>query len=491
MEIPNTQSSHNQTVLVTGATGYIGGRLVPRLLDGGYHVRCLVRDPSRLQGRHWQTAVEVIQGDVLEPDSLQPAMQGVDAAYYLVHSMSGGQGFQERDLQAASNFGSAAQQAGVKRIIYVGGLADETADLSKHLQSRQQTGNALRAAGVPVTEFRAAVIVGSGSLSFEMIRYLTERVPVMIAPRWVYTRTQPISIREVLEYLTAALTTPASSGKIIEIGGADVITYGDMMMIYAELRGLKRWMVPVPVLTPRLSSYWVNLVTPIPAAIARPLIAGLRNENIVREPSAHQLFPQIEPVGYRTAVKRALGRLNASEVETAWSDALSTSQGDIPPVILTTHEGMILEQRQLAVQAAPDQLYRVFTGLGGQRGWLYMNWAWRLRGLLDRLIGGVGLRRGRRDADDLRVGDALDFWRVEALEPDQRLLLRAEMIVPGKAWLQFSVKPHNSGGTLLTQTAFFAPKGLFGFLYWYGLYPLHSLIFSGLIRQIARRADTG
>jgi uncharacterized protein YbjT (DUF2867 family) len=489
MDPNQTPDAHAQTVLVTGATGYIGGRLVPRLLDHGYHVRCLVRDPARLQGRPWYAVVEICQGDVLEPGSLLPAMQGVEAAYYLIHSMGGGPDFHERDMQAARNFGGAAREAGVKRIVYLGGLADENADLSAHLQSRQQTGNALREAGVPVTEFRAAVIVGSGSIAFEMIRYLTERVPVMIAPRWVYTRTQPISIREVLEYLTAALTTPASCGKIIEIGGADVITYGDMMMIYAKLRGLKRWMVPVPVLTPRLSSYWVNLVTPIPAAIARPLIAGLRNENIVREPSARQLFPQIEPVDYRTAVSRALAKLDASEVETAWSDALSTSQGDIPPVILTTYEGMILEHRQLVVQAPPERVYRIFTGLGGQRGWLYMNWAWWIRGMFDRLIGGVGLRRGRRDADDLRVGDALDFWRVEALEPGQRLLLRAEMIVPGKAWLQFQVKPQQPAGTLLTQTAFFAPKGLSGFLYWYGLYPIHGLIFSGLIRQIARRAE--
>ena len=362
--------------------------------------------------------------------------------------------------------------------------------LSEHLRSRQQTGDSLRTAGVPVTEFRAGVIVGSSSLSFEMIRYLTERVPVMICPLWVYTRTQPIGIREVLEYLMAALTVPESSGRIIEIGGAEVVTYGDMMMTYAAVRGLRRWMVPVPVLTPRLSSYWVNLVTPIPAAIARPLVEGMRNENIVRDPIARQLFPQIQPVGYRASVERALERLQASDVETAWSDALSTSQGGVPPVILTNQDGMILEHRQRIVAASPAAIFTVFTGLGGRRGWFYMNWAWQLRGFADRIIGGVGLRRGRRDPDTLRVGDALDFWRVEAVEPDRLLRLRAEMKVPGRAWLQFQVAPRDDGQSLLSQTAFFAPKGLFGWLYWYALYPMHKVIFSGFIDEIARRART-
>ena len=486
-EIRN-ESAARGLVLVTGATGYIGGRLVPRLIELGYRVRCLVRDPSRLQGRSWQNAVEVAVGDVLQPDTLAAAMQDVQVAYYLVHSMGGGADFHQRDVIAARNFAQAARDANVQRIIYLGGLAEASPELSEHLRSRQQTGDALRSAGVPVTEFRAGVIVGSGSLSFEMIRYLTERVPVMICPRWVYTRTQPIGIREVLEYLTAALSVPASTGRIIEIGGAEVVTYGDMMMLYAEVRGLKRWMVPVPVLTPRLSSYWVNLVTPIPAVIARPLIEGLRNENIVHDPSAREMFPNIQPVGYRTAVERALARLQASNVETTWSDALSTSQGDVPPVILTTQEGMILEQRQRVVAAPPEDVYKIFTGLGGKRGWLYMNWAWEIRGLADRIIGGVGLRRGRRDADDLRVGDALDFWRVEAVEPNQLLRLRAEMLVPGKAWLQFQVKARDEKHSLLLQTAFFAPKGLLGWMYWYGLYPMHALIFSGLIDRIAQRA---
>jgi uncharacterized protein YbjT (DUF2867 family) len=476
------------TVLVTGATGYIGGRLVPRLLELGYRVRCLVRDPARLQGRSWLGAVEVVAGDVLQPASLAPALQGVQVAYYLVHSLGGGSDFHQRDLEAASNFAEAVHDAGIEHIIYLGGLAEAAPGLSEHLRSRQQSGDALRRAGVPVTEFRAGVIVGSGSLSFEMIRYLTERVPVMICPRWVYTRTQPIGIREVLDYLSAALSVPHSHGRIIEIGGSEVVTYGQMMMTYAQVRGLKRWMVPVPVLSPRLSSYWVNLVTPIPAVIARPLIEGLRNESTVRDSSARQLFPDIQPADYRTSVKRALARLEASNIETAWSDALSTSRGAVAPVVLTTQEGMILEQRQRVVAASAADIYKVFTGIGGKRGWFYMNWAWEIRGLLDRLVGGVGLRRGRRDPDELRVGDALDFWRVEAIEPRQMLRLRAEMKVPGKAWLQFQVKPREEGQILLLQTAFFAPKGLMGLLYWYGLYPIHSLIFSGLIDQITRRA---
>jgi uncharacterized protein YbjT (DUF2867 family) len=475
-------------ILVTGVTGYIGGRLVPRLLDSGYQVRCLVRDTARLQGRTWLPRVEVVRGDVLDPASLLAALAGVEVAYYLIHSMGSGADFHSRDLEAARAFSQSAKAAGIQRIIYLGGLGDPTAELSEHLRSRQDTGEALRSAGIPVTEFRAAVIVGSGSISFEMIRYLTERVPVMICPSWVYTRIQPIAIRNVLDYLIKALDTPQSTGKVIEIGGADIITYGEMMMGYARVRGLKRWLLPVPVLTPRLSSYWVHLVTPIPARIARPLIDGLRNEVIVRQPLAGEIFPEIIPMDYESAVRIALTRLEAGRVETAWSDALVTSQGNGPPVILTNQEGMIIEQRQMLIDAPLPAVYRSFCSLGGKVGWLYMNWAWQLRGILDRLIGGVGMRRGRRDPVEVRVGDALDFWRVEAVEPERLLRLRAEMKVPGRAWLQFQVRQQADGRTLLSQTAFFAPKGLFGWLYWYLLYPIHSLIFSGLIRKIAERA---
>lgn len=475
-------------ILATGATGYIGGRLVSRLLEEGYRVRVLVRDPARLQGRPWVDRVETAIGDVLQAETLHEALQDVSIAYYLIHSMMGGQDFHDRDLRAARNFSTIAREAGVQRLVYLGGLGDPDSDLSEHLRSRQETGDALREAGLPVTEFRAAVIVGSGSLSFEMIRYLTERLPVMVCPKWVYTRTQPISIHNMLDYLLACLKTSESSGEIIEIGGADIVTYQEMMLGYARARGLRRYMLPVPVLTPRLSSYWVHLVTPIPATIAQPLIKGLHNENIVRSETARQLFPDIHPVDYQTAVEQALDQLNAGNVETAWTDALVSSQGDVPPVVLTTQEGMILERRQLIVRASPAAVFRAFTGLGGKRGWLYLNWAWEVRGAMDRLVGGVGLRRGRRDPDEVRVGDALDFWRVEAVEPDRLLRLRAEMKVPGRAWLQFQVHPQPDGSSVLSQTAFFAPKGLFGLLYWYLLYPIHSLIFSGMIRRIGDRA---
>ncbi len=478
-----------QRVLVTGATGYVGGRLIPRLLSSGYGVRALVRDLDRLQGRTWRQAVEVVVGDVFKPETLSAAMAGIDVAYYLIHSMRGGQDFHERDLTAAKNFADAARAAGVSRIVYLGGLGEPGEALSPHLHSRHETGEALTHAGIPVTELRAAIIVGSGSVSFEMIRYLTERLPVMICPRWVYTRVQPIAIRNVLDYLVAVLEKPETAGQVIEIGGADVLTYGEMMLGYARARGLRRWLLPVPVLTPRLSSYWVHLVTPIPAEIARPLIRGLRNEVIVREPRAHELFPEIQPMDYATAVQRSLARLDAREVETAWSDALASSQGDVQPVTLTTLDGLIIERRQRAVSAPAADIYRTFSELGGDTGWLYANWAWRLRGAMDRLVGGVGLRRGRRDPDDLRVGDAVDFWRVEQVQRDRSLLLRAEMKVPGRAWLQFEVSPSADEAVLLNQTAIFAPKGLTGLAYWYLLYPVHALIFSGMIRSLATRAE--
>ena len=481
----------SSVVLVTGATGYIGGRLVPRLLEAGYRVRVLARDPARLVGRSWFEQVEIVQGDVLKPETLPQAVAGVKAAYYLIHSMNGSDNFHQRDLAAARNFGDAAREAGVERIIYLGGLGDPESDLSKHLRSRQQTGDALRESGVPVTEFRAAVIVGSGSVSFEMIRYLTERVPVMVCPQWVYTKIKPIGIRNVLEYMIAALETPESAGKVIEIGGKDVMTYGDMMTGYAKVRGLKRLLLPVPVLTPRLSSYWVHLVTPIPSAIAQPLIDGLRNEVVVRNDEARRLFPQIELMGYERAVQLALTRLEAGQVESSWSDALYTTQGDVPPVVLTTQDGMIIEQRQQVVEASPGKVFDAFTGLGGERGWLYMTWAWRIRGVIDRLLGGVGYRRGRRDPNQVRGGDVVDFMRVEEVKTDRLMRLRAEMKVPGKAWLQFEALPIDKQKTCLVIKAFFAPKGLFGLLYWYALYPIHAVIFSGMLEKLAERAEGG
>jgi uncharacterized protein YbjT (DUF2867 family) len=405
-----------------------------------------------------------------------------------VHSMGSGHDFHVRDARAARAFGEAARAAGVQRLVYLGALGDPDTNLSEHLRSRQQTGDALRESGVPVTEFRAAVIVGAGSLSFEMIRYLAERVPIMICPSWVYTRVQPIAIRNVLDYLVTTLDVPESAGQVIEIGGADVISYGEMMTGYARVRGLRRLLVPVPVLTPRLSSYWVHLVTPIPSTIARPLIEGLRNEVVVRDRRAATLFPDVRPMGYDEAVSAALARLDAGAVETAWSDALASSQGDVPAVVMTTQDGMVIEHRQVLVDASPARVFTAFTAMGGQTGWLYMNWSWQLRGALDRLAGGVGMRRGRRHPQEVRVGDALDFWRVEAVEPDVMLLLRAEMKVPGRAWLQFQAREQEGGRTLITQTAFFAPRGLWGLVYWYALYPIHQLIFSGMIRRLAARA---
>lgn len=475
-------------VLVTGATGYVGGRLVPQLLAEGRRVRVLVRDPARLQGREWITQVETRSVDVLKPVGLVDALRGVEVAYYLIHSMAKGPGYRARDLAAAAAFGRAAKLAGVRRIIYLGGLGDPRADLSQHLRSRHETGAALRLGGVPVTEFRAAIVVGSGSISFEMIRHLTERLPVMICPQWVYTRVQPIGVEDLLHYLVAALATPQSAGRIIEIGGADVLTYGDMMLGYARARGLRRRLQPVPVLTPKLSSYWVHLVTPVPSHIARPLIEGLRSETIVRDHVARDLFPAICPAGYEAALRAALAGLDAGAVESSWCDGLCSSRLGATGTFVASREGMLFERRQRLVAAAPETVFAVCVRLGGRGGYRYADWTWQVRGAMDRLVGGVGLQRGRRDQNTLRVGDALDFWRVEAVAPDRLLRLRAEMKVPGEAWLQFETQPA-AGGTLLVQTAFFVPRGLAGLAYWYALLPVHKAIFSGMIAALADEAS--
>ena len=475
-------------ILVTGATGYIGGRLVPRLLQEGYRVRVLTRSQTRIRARSWSEAVEVAVGDALDAHSLSTALAGVECAYYLIHSMARGTGFHELDIEAARLFGRAARHAGVRRIVYVGGLGDPRADLSQHLRSRQETGHALRESGVPVTEFRAAVIVGAGSISFELIRYLVERLPVMICPRWVYSRVQPIAVTDLLDYLVAALTSTECADKVIQVGGKDVTTYRGMMLGYAAARGLTRWLLPVPVLTPRLSSYWVHWVTPIPAKVSAPLIEGLRNEVVVTDSLAHSLFPHIQPQDYASALARVVAELDAGQIETAWSDAHSPSPARDEFSRLESRQGLILERRRQQVAAPASAVYRVLTGIGGQRGWYYANWAWRVRGIADRLLGGVGLRRGRRHPDELRVGDALDFWRVEALEADHLVRLRAEMKLPGRAWLQFEVRDTEAGTSQLEQTAAFLPKGLGGLAYWYGLYPVHARIFDGLVREIARRS---
>jgi uncharacterized protein YbjT (DUF2867 family) len=474
---------------VTGATGYVGGHLIPLLLEGGYQVRVFARDALRLAGRPWVEEVEVIEGNVLNPGDLPPAMNGVDIAYYLIHNMTERKGYRDQELRAADNFSAAASQAGVKRIIYLGALGDPGSNLAAHLQSRQQTGEVLAGRGVPVTEFRAAIIVGSGSISFEMIRYLTEKLPLMICPRWVYQKVQPISIKDVLAYLTAAISNPESIGKVIEIGGSDQLPYARMMLTYAEIRGLKRWLIPVPFLTPGLSSHWVHWITPVHASVTRPLIEGLVNEILVRDNSAREIFPAIQPMSYYQAVESALTSIETGQVETRWRDALYSSQGDRQSSQLFSEEGMLVEQRQIRIRASQEDVFRVYSRLGGDYGWLYMNWAWRIRGWIDRLLGGSGLRRGRRDPLHLRPGDAVDFWRVEDIQPPRLIRLRAEMVLPGNAWLQYECGPTPDGEILLLQSAIFAPRGLLGFLYWYGLYPAHGIIFSGLINQFKKQAE--
>jgi uncharacterized protein YbjT (DUF2867 family) len=469
-------------VLVTGATGYIGGRLVPRLLDTNYQVVCLARDPGQLQGR-WP-GVEVLAGDLLDARSLETPLRGLDAAYYLVHSMSAGEAaFPERDRRAAANFAAAARTAGVRHIIYLGGLG--TPPLSAHLASRQEIGRVLRASGIPVTELRAGIVVGSGSVSFELIRHLVERLPVMVCPRWVNTACQPIAVDDVLRYLVDCLTVPEARGRTLEIGGRDVLTYRAMMRRYAEARGLRRWLLNVPLLTPRLSSYWCDLVTPIPASISRPLIEGLRTEVVVRDHRARAIF-RFEPLGYREALARALDR-SSDGPETVWCSSRAAEGGAAAPDRLQSFEGMIVDRRRVVVGAAAGDVFAAVSAVGGSRGWPYAGWLWRLRGIVDRFLGGTGFRRGRRHPELLRAGDPLDFWRVERVSAPRRLLLRAEMKLPGRAWLEWSVDPLGPGRCELTQTALFEPRGLAGLVYWYALYPVHALIFSGTLRVLAGR----
>lgn len=483
----STPETPNKKILVTGATGYIGGRLVSGLLEEGYAVRVMSRDKDRLTGRNWSRQVETVEADVLNPETLPAALDGIHTAYYLIHSMRAGERFIRQDRDAARNFARVACEADVERIIYLGGLGSTDDDLSPHLKSRQEVGQVLRESGLPVTEFRAAVIVGAGSISFEMVRYLTERVPVMICPRWVYTEIQPISISDTLTYLIRALERPESAGEIIEIGGADVLTYADMMLRYARIRRLRRWMLPVPLLTPVLSSYWVHLVTPIDARIARPLIKGLRNRVVVNDTKASEIFPDITPISYDEGVEMALSQLNVSDLETSWSDSLASSLNAQKPYEFKEEKGMMMERRQRLVKASPAEVFRAVSQIGGKNGW-YMNPLWQLRGLLDRLVGGPGFQRGRRDPENLRAGDALDFWRVEAIEAPRMLRLRAEMKLPGQGWLAFHVEQQDDGITRLTQTAYFAPHGLPGLLYWYALFIAHKFIFDGMIDSLVAEA---
>ena len=473
--------------LVTGATGYIGGRLVPRLLEQGHRVRCMTRDPSRLALDPWRDRVEVVQGDVLDPTSLATAADGCDYAYYLVHSMGSADDFGTADRIGAENFRDAADTAGLTRIVYLGGLGRNDEALSRHLASRHEVGAILASGSTPVTEIRAAVIIGSGSVSFEMLRYLTEVLPVMTTPKWVRTRCQPIAIRSVLEVLTGVLEDEPVD-RVLEVGGPEIVTYEEMMQIYAEEAGLRRRViVPVPVLSPGLSSRWVGLVTPLPVGVARPLVDSLRNEVIVTDDTAARLFPH-EQIGYREAVRRALDRTTSREVETRWSDAATSPALPLPTDPSWSGGSRFEDSRTVHSDGPPNEVYRAFARIGGETGYYGFQWAWQLRGLLDSLVGGVGLRRGRRDPEDLRPGEALDFWRVRDVEPGNRLLLEAEMKLPGDAWLEWTVEPEGSG-TRLTQTATFVPRGLFGRLYWFFLVPFHNPIFGNMARRIAEAAE--
>ena len=466
-------------ILVSGATGYVGSKLVPRLVGRGCDVVCMVRNQASAAPERAEQA-RLVTGDALRPESLDAAMQGIDVAYYLIHSMSAAEGdFKACDFRAARNFAVAAKEAGVKRIIFLGALASETSEISLHLQSRHETGAALREFGPPLTEFRAGIIVGNGSVSFELIRYLTERLPVMICPRWVVTRTQPIAIDDVLDYLAAAIETPQCIGQIIEIGGASIETYRSMMLTYAGSRGLKRWLLRVPVLTPRLSSYWLRLVTPLPTAIARPLIEGLRTEVVCKSDLAAELFPQIQPVGYEEALRKTRERAVPDE-------CMRASVAEQPGHVFLRREGIVCDVRQAVAEATPRQVFSVISHLGGTNGYLYANFLWRLRGWMDRWVGGAGMAKG--PGGQLKQGDRTDFWYVEEMEIDRRLLLRAEMKVPGRAWLEFLLTPQARGRTLIRCCAWFEPKGLFGELYWWVLYPIHILIFKGMVQAICQRA---
>ncbi len=473
-------------ILLTGATGYVGGRVLRALERKGSRLRCLARRPGFLQSRVG-AETEVVQGDVLDPESLRVALQGVHTAYYLVHSMAGGDRYADADRRGASAFAAAAREAGARRLVYLGALGDGE-QLSSHLESRQEVGRILRESGVPTIEFRASIVIGSGSLSFEVIRALVEKLPVMVTPRWVHTLTQPIGIEDLVAYLVEALEHPDLGSAVYEIGGPERVSYGELMREYARLRGLQRVMIPIPVLTPRLSSLWLALVSPVYARVGRELIAGLRNETVVRDAKALQVFG-VRPRGVREALTRALANEDSAFAATRWSDALS-AQRSAPRWGGMKFGSRLVDSRAAWVARSPDQAFLPIARIGGRVGWYYGNRLWRLRGSLDWLVGGPGMRRGRRDPESLMPGDTLDFWRVEAIEPGRLLRLAAEMRLPGRAWLQFEVTGQNSG-CVIRQTAIFDPVGMAGLVYWYALWAIHQLVFAGMLRSLVRAAEAG
>ncbi|MDG4805925.1 SDR family oxidoreductase [Micromonospora sp. WMMD1120] len=481
--------------LVTGATGYIGGRLTPLLLADGHTVRCLARKAVRLRDVPWAAAAEIVEGDLSRPDTLPAAFADVDVAYFLVHSL-GRPDFEAADRAAATNFAAAARAAGVRRIVYLGGPEPTSDDEvpSPHLRSRAEVGRILLASGVPTAALRAAVIIGSGSASFEMLRYLTERLPAMITPRWVRNRIQPIAVRDVLRYLAGCAELPTEVNRGFDIAGPDVLTFQDMMQRYARVAGLRRRIiVPVRPLTPSLSSHWVGLITPVPNAIARPLVESLIHEAVAHEHDIARYVPDPPDglTGFDEAVALALAKVRDAQVETRWSTA---SGPDAPAEPLPSDPDwsggtVYTDVRERAVAATPAALWRVIEGVGGEHGWYSFPLAWSVRGWLDRLVGGVGLRRGRRDPHRLQVGEALDFWRVEEIVPGELLRLRAEMRLPGRAWLEMRVLPADDGGSRYQQRAVFLPRGLSGHAYWGSVAPFHAVVFGGMARNIARNAE--
>ena len=488
MSMSDNRSQRHGLVLVAGATGYVGGRLVKELESRGRPLRCLARRPEYLAPRVAEST-QVVKGDCLQADSLAPALQDVETAYYLVHSMGSGTDFERQDREAARNFGEIAKASGVARIIYLGGLGSPGDELSAHLRSRHETGDILRESGVPIVEFRAGIVLGSGSLSFELIRALVERLPVMVCPRWVRTPTQPIAIEDLIQYLVEALDLSPETERVFEVGGGAPVSYREIMLEYARQRGLRRWLVPVPLLTPHLSGLWLGLTSPLYARVGRKLIESLKNPTVVGDTAARDVF-HIEPMSMAQAVTRAIQYEDQEFAATRWSDAVSSS-ATRPGWGGARYGTRLVDSRTRNVPVPPTAAFGPIRRIGGKNGWYSLDWLWRVRGVLDLLIGGVGMRRGRRDPEHLTAGDALDWWRVESIEPDKRLRLVAEMKLPGRAWLEFEVEARSDSGSTIRQTAIFDPVGLLGLMYWYGVYPLHAWVFRGMLNGIAARATTG